>query len=39
MANIVYVRQKTMNGTGGALYVSREFTGNDRSLFFTATML
>ena len=29
MANIVYVRQKTMNGTGGALMYAREFTGND----------
>ncbi|MBE6632585.1 MAG: UTP--glucose-1-phosphate uridylyltransferase [Ruminococcaceae bacterium] len=29
MANIVYVRQKTMNGTGGAVQMARQFTGND----------
>lgn len=29
MANIVYVRQKTMNGTGGALQCAREFTAGE----------
>ena len=29
MANIMYVRQKTMNGTGGALMTARSFTGNE----------
>ncbi|PWM46485.1 MAG: UTP--glucose-1-phosphate uridylyltransferase [Clostridiales bacterium] len=29
MANIIYVRQKVMNGTGGALQMARHFTGSD----------
>ncbi len=29
MANIIYVRQKTLNGTGGALQMARQFVGND----------
>ena len=29
MANIIYVRQKTLNGTGGALQIARQFVGND----------
>ena len=29
MANIVYVRQKEMNGTGGALQTARSFTGDE----------
>ena len=29
MANIVYVRQKTMNGTGGALQMAKEFVRDD----------
>ena len=29
MANIIYVRQKTMNGTGGALQMAKEFVGDD----------
>ena len=27
MANIIYVRQKTLNGTGGALQMARQFVG------------
>ena len=29
MANIIYVLQKTLNGTGGALQMARQFVGND----------